>query len=171
MLRVLKRVVYPICSCLSYIGAGLSMAMALIVVLDILLRIIFNNPILGVIELETFILAILCFFSLAYTKIREGHVRVDIFVGKLSPKFQAVINAVFFILSIFVFAVLAWQYVRQALEAIETGEASVVMNWPMWPFYLVTSVGCGLMALVLLIQFSENQERLITVCKGSKRWS
>ena len=46
-------------------------------------------------------------------------------MGKLSSKLQAVINAVFFVLSIFIFVVLAWQYVRQAVEAIETGEASV----------------------------------------------
>jgi len=146
------------------------MAMALVVVLDILLRIFFNKPILGVIELETFMLAILCFFSLAYTQIRKGHVRVDIFVGKLPPRFQAIINGIFFIFSIFVFAVLSWQYVRQALEAVEADEASVVMTWPMWPFYLVTSVGCALMALVLLIQFSDNQKRFVTVCKGLSRW-
>ena len=93
--RCLKKIVYPLCSCLAYIGAGLSMAMALIVFLDILLRTFFNKPMLGVIELETFMLAILCFFSLAYTKIGEGHVRVDIFVGKLPSRFRAVIDGIF----------------------------------------------------------------------------
>ena len=169
--RGLKKTIYPLSTFLVYMGAGLSLAMALIVILDILLRLILNNPILGVIELETFMLAILCFFSLAYTKTQEGHVRVDLFVGKLSPKFQAVINAIFLILGIFVFGVLAWQYVRQTLEAVEAGEASIVMNWPMWPLYLVTSLGCAMMALVLLSQFLDNQNRLMSSFSGSKSWS
>ena len=147
------------------------MAMALIVVLDILLRVLFNKPILGVIELETFMLAILCFFSLAYTKIKEGHVSVDIFVGRFSQKFRLILNSIFFIFSIYLFAVISWEYVLQALEAVEVGEATVVLTWPMWPFYVLTSFGCALMALVLLNQFLENQIRLSNVFAAPWRWA
>ena len=158
--QALKRAIYPLSTYLVYIGAGLSLAMALIVVLDILLRLIFNDPILGVIELETFMLAILCFFSLAYTKIKEGHVSVDIFVGRFSQGFRLVLSGIFYIFGIYLFSVLSWQYVIQTLEAVEVGEASVVLTWPMWPFYILTSFGCALMALVLLNQFLENQIRM-----------
>jgi len=104
--RGLKKSIYPLSTFLVYIGAGLSLAMALIVVLDILLRLILNAPILGVIELETFMLAILCFFSLAYTKIKEGHVSVDIFAGRLSQEFRLFLGGIFSIFGIYLFSVL-----------------------------------------------------------------
>jgi len=169
--RGLKKSIYPLSTFLVYIGAGLSLAMALIVVLDILLRLILNAPILGVIELETFMLAILCFFSLAYTKIKEGHVSVDIFAGRLSQEFRLFLGGIFSIFGIYLFSVLSWQYVIQTFEALEVEEASVVLTWPLWPFYILTSFGCALMALVLVNQFLENHIQSKTVFAAPRRFT
>ena len=75
----LQRVIRPVSMNLVYIGAAFVLAMAIIVVIDILLRLLFNRPINGVIELETFMLAVVCFLALGYSMFQGSHVSVDLF--------------------------------------------------------------------------------------------
>lgn len=84
----LEKVISPLSTYLAYFSSFLALSMAIIVAFDITIRTIFNKPILGIIELETFMLATLCFLSLSYTMIKEGHVRVDIFFRKLPGKMR-----------------------------------------------------------------------------------
>ena len=141
----LQKILDPISTYLVYIGALLSLVMAVIVLIDIILRQIFNSPLVGMIELETFMLAVLCFFSLAYTMIQNGHVSVDILAERLSSKPRALLKVLFPLLSSFVFGIISWQYALHTKQAWQLNELSDVLSWPMWPFFAVTCFGCALL--------------------------
>ena len=157
----MKRVIEPISTYLAYICAAFAMAMGFLVVIDIIMRFLFNKPIDGIIELETFMLAVLCFLSLAYTMIKGGHVSVDIFSSKLKGKFKLFLSGLFPLFGVFVFGVIAWQYVLKTTNSINLGEYSDVLNWPLWPFYAITALGCALICLVLVASFLSNLGRLL----------
>lgn len=167
----IEKLIKPLSTYLVYIGAFFSLAMALIVIIDILLRVIFNRHITGIIELETFMLGILCFFSLAYTMIQGGHVSVDIFVHRFPEKMKLALGSLFPLLGIFVFGIISWQYVIRTINAFEVGELSDVMDWPLWPFFILVSMGCALLVLVLLINFLKNQDNLINKFIHPWRWT
>ncbi len=167
----LKKVVDPLSTYLVYIGAVFSLAMALIVVIDVLLRLFFNRPVSGVIELETFMLAVLCFFSLAYTMIKGGHVSVDIFIGRFSDKFRLALRGLFSIFGAYIFTVISWQYVIRTITAVKDGELSQMWAWPVWPFFLITSFGCALIGLVLVINFIRNQSNILKNFVRPWRWT
>jgi len=157
VMKCLQKVVNPVSKYLAYGGSILSLLMALVIGIDILLRIFFNRPITGVIELETFMLAVMCFFSLAYTMIKGGHVSVDIFTNSLSSKQRSFLGIIFSILGLFIFVVICWQYVGKTVESVKMGEYSETLSWPMWPLFLITFLGCALMCLVLCVNLINNQ--------------
>lgn len=157
----LKKFVNPISLYLAYISAFLALAMSVIVVVDIALRSFFNSPILGVIELETFLLVTLCFFSLSYTMIKRGHVRVDIFMGKIKGSFRNFLESLYSILTIFIFGFVGWEYIDKAFEAVHIGEIDPVLSWPLWPFYTITAFGCWLLCIAVLVELLKNYAKMI----------
>lgn len=159
----LRSVITPLSTFLVYVGASLAIAMALIVVIDILLRVSFNRHLVGVLELETFMLAVLCFLSLAYTLIQGGHVSVDIFVSGFSEKRRLFLTGVFSLLGMFIFIILSWQYIVRAKEAIHVGETSELLLWPKWPFFALAAFGLALVGFVFLGDFMKNHAKIRNV--------
>ena len=50
---------------------------AIAMVVDLVSRLIFRSPLSGMIELQTFMLVFMAFFSVAYTMLKNQHVAVD----------------------------------------------------------------------------------------------
>ena len=63
----LSKVFTPLSRYFSLLGALLTFIMSLIVAADIFMRVFFNSPIAGSLELQQFILALLVFFALPYS--------------------------------------------------------------------------------------------------------
>jgi len=165
----LQKFVNPISKFLAYIAALLALLMALIIGIDIVLRIFFQRPMTGVIELETFLLAVMCFFSLAHTMIMGGHVSVDLLKNRFSDRCQELMAALFAVLGIFIFALIGWQYVGKTIEALHISENSEILSWPMWPLFLTTALGSTLMVLVMVADLLHHQARLLEIFANPKR--
>jgi len=164
----IQKPVYPISTLFVYLSAMLTFAMAIMVLVDVVLRTAFSRPITGVIELETFMLAILSFFSMAYTMRKGGHVAVDIFTDKFPLNLKLFLDSLFPIFGMFLFGIISREYGFKVQEALEISEASPSMGWPLSIFYAVTSIGCALMVLVLLINYLTNQADLLK--KSTRAW-
>ena len=57
-----------------------------------------------------------------------------------------------FLLGIAILAYLAWRAFFNALEAASFGEKSLLLQLPFAPSYYAVALGCGLSALVLLLE-------------------
>ena len=145
---------------LTYLSAFFCLIIALIVVIDVFLRFFFNNPLTGVIELQTYMLVVLCFMSLSYTMLVEGHVRVDILSNHLPKKVKLFSENVYQLVGACFFVSISWQYVIRMKESLAISEVSDTLFIPLWPLYLVTILGCAMMALVLIIKFAVNHIKL-----------
>lgn len=71
------RVLAPVCRYLCYAAALMTLLMAIAMVVDLVSRLIFRSPLSGMIELQTFMLVFMAFFSVAYTMLKNQHVAVD----------------------------------------------------------------------------------------------
>ena len=104
-------------------GAGL-MAMLLLTVADVIGIKLFKTPVPGAIELVGFMGVVVVAFTLAYTEFRHGNIQVEFFVSRLPRRGRAAVSSFVYLLSIVLFAMLAWQSYRYARVLQTTGEVS-----------------------------------------------
>ncbi len=81
----------------EYVGRGVSWATLLLVVVtftDVVMRYFFNTSYVFTQELEWHIFAFIFLMGAGYTLKKDGHVRVEVFYGRLSNKGKAWINLI-----------------------------------------------------------------------------
>ncbi len=132
---------------MAFIALG---ALAAITVLDVSGRYFFNRPLLGAVELSEFLMVLLSFGALALAELRNSHITVDFFVGALPERVRAVLEAAAALLGILFWTFVAWRAAVHAQRIWHAGEVSANLTLPTWPFYLVVTLGCGLLALALV---------------------
>jgi TRAP-type C4-dicarboxylate transport system permease small subunit len=93
----------------------------LLVVVDVVLRYFFNRPIKGVTDVCGMALVFITSLGMAWLLKEEGHVKIDIVLVRLSPRPQALTNAITSALGAVTFQFIAWYGVRSILHLVEQG--------------------------------------------------
>ncbi|MEX0343325.1 MAG: TRAP transporter large permease subunit [Rhizobiaceae bacterium] len=140
----------PVCRYLCYAAAILTLLMSLAMVVDLVSRLVFNSPLSGMIELQTFMLVFMAFFSIAYTMLKNQHVAVDLFTSQLQSHVNSILQSVFNIWGAFIFGAMSLLTMSRAGEALERDEISDIIGMPYWVLYGAVALGTLLMALVLI---------------------
>ena len=81
-------------------SAGLAIMMFLTLA-DVIGR-MFDNPIVGTVEVTELIMGMMIYLGVGYTTIHRGHIRVDILITRFSPRVQATLDTITFFIA-FVF--------------------------------------------------------------------
>ena len=137
---------------LNYIAGWCLVAMTFLTCADVILR-IFRYPILGTYEMVGFLGAATASFAMAHTTIKRGHVAVEVVTTQLSPKAQAVIYLITDVLSILVFALLAYECMRFGNDLRISNEVSLTLQIPFFPVLYGVSVSAMTVCLVLIVDF------------------
>ncbi|MCL6476928.1 MAG: TRAP transporter small permease [Peptococcaceae bacterium] len=148
--RGLERVAYPLSKMVNNIGVSILMFMMIVMVLDILLRLLFNKPILGLYELVEFMMVVTVFFGFSYTQIEKGHISVEMFVRKAPERVRTVIEAINHFVGMVLFLMICWGGLQQVKNVYLKGDVSAALSIPVWPFVIAVVIGSTLMSLVLL---------------------
>jgi len=135
----------------NWLAAGSVTAMMFLTVSDVVLR-LFRRPIPGTYEIVGFLGAVFVSFSLAYTSVQKGHIAVEFLVEKLSKAAQSVVELVTTLVCALLFTIVSWQSILYANSLRATGEVSLTIQIPLYPFVYGISVGCGLLAMVLFVR-------------------
>lgn len=148
--RALHSVLDPLCRYLCYAAAMVTLLMSLAMVVDLISRMIFGRPLSGMIELQTYMLVFMAFFSIAYTMLKNQHVSVDLLTARMSPLTNSFLQSVFSIWGTFLFGAMSWLSASRSAEAFRREEISDIINMPFWVLYAVVSLGTFLLALTLI---------------------
>lgn len=114
------------------------------------------KPIPGTYELVCFFGAVAVSFAMAHTSVEKGHVAVSLVVRLLPERVQAIIESITCLLSLFLFSMICWQSVVYANDLRETGEVSLTLELPFYPFVYGVSFSAAAVCLVVLVAFSKN---------------
>ncbi len=158
---------------LLYYGAGAAIVfMMLITTIDVLLRLAVTvyartdwaflapyKPIAGTYELVCYVGALAAAFAMAHTSVEGGHVAVSLVTRLLPKRIQAVLKIVVESLGIVFFAMIAWRCIVYALKMQETGEVSMTLQLPVYPFVYGVSFGAFAVCLVLLTSIFSTPKR------------
>ena len=147
---------------IALIGALAILAMAGAVVVDVLMRYIFNSPILGVDDFAAFNLAVIVasFFPICLV---GGHFVTIRFVGKALGERRALwLEAFGGIATTFVFILLAWQFMRFTwYDVTLTGLATHVLEIPQAPWWWVVTTIIVICVPIQLVVLTESIIRAV----------
>lgn len=113
----------------------------------------FGHPYIGTYELVGFLGALTFTLPLGYSQITRSHIAVVVLATRYSKRTQRIVNAITHFMSMILFALVAWRTGLWATEIWKTGEKSETLRIIYYPFVYVVAICCGLLALVLLIDF------------------
>lgn len=133
--------------------------MMLITSLDVMLR-LFGSPIPGVYEIVGLLGSLAIAFALAYTSIEKGHIAVEVLVQRLPQRVQSGITILYSAVACLFFLLSSWVCVDFAMELYQSGEVSLTIKMPTYPFVVGIGLGCMLLSLVLFVDFARSLREL-----------
>lgn len=156
------KIIKIIINALTVMCGVLVCGMLLLICADVLLRYAFKAPINGAIELEQ-MLNVTLMLALGTTVLAGNHIKVDVVADLLPKKAQKVLTIITHIISIAVFALIAWQAFESCSYMIRRNIRYSSLRFPTWPFYALIGLGFagGVIALIheiILLTKSKNDE-------------
>lgn len=155
----MRRIVRVIDSTIRYIGETekwLCFALILVVVYDVIMRYVFNNPPMWAFDTSIMLGGTIYVLAWSFTHLYRGHVRVDVIYANLSPRKKAIIDAAGTLFLLFpLIALLIRESFRWMWRAWTIKEVFMITYWypPAAPFRSVVFIGFCLLFLQAIPQF------------------
>ena len=138
---------------LIWLGVIAAASMALIVlltILNVLLRI--GSPIIGVVEITTFLLIAVVYLTIAWAQKKEKHIGVDFITTRYPPKLQHIIEIINRLLGFFFFALVVYKGIGNAYYAFIYDEVAFgQQGFYTWPARSLVPFGAATLCFQLLI--------------------
>ena len=134
---------------------SLLLLLALLTVADVLLRWLFAAPLLGFVDAMSMLMAVIMAACLPALIAGRGNVTIRLLGHAGRPRLQRALEAFGALVTLAVFVLMAWQYVRYAAETTSAGERMGVLQWPVGPWWWAVAaliIVTALVALVVLVR-------------------
>ena len=135
-------------------AGGLVFALMLLGVGQIVLRVVFNAPLIGYIDIVEVGMVGFAVLSIGFVQRVGGHVRMELLIGRLRGRALWIVEATGALAAALIVGVLipyAYQHFERALEF---GDSTIDIELPTWPAKLVVPVALGLLLARLLVQLA-----------------
>jgi TRAP-type mannitol/chloroaromatic compound transport system permease small subunit len=143
----------------------LTLGMVIVTFTVVVLRYLFNVGWIGMQESITYMHALVFMLGAAYTLRHDGHVRVDIFYQKFSPRGRAwvdLLGTLFLLLPVTLFiAWISWEYVASSWSLLEGSRETGGL-----PGVYLLKTAIPMMALLLVLQGTSLALRSVLVLLG-----
>ena len=129
--------------------------MMLLTSADVILR-YFRMPIPGTYELVCFFGAMAVAFAMAHTSVQKGHVAVSLLVSLLPLRLQALTGVFTSLFGLIFFFLISWQSFLYGISLRATGEVSLTLELPFYPFVYGIGFSAAAVCLILLAELSRH---------------
>jgi TRAP-type C4-dicarboxylate transport system permease small subunit len=135
---------------MTWMAAGCLIFMMLAICYSVLSRYFWNRPIPWIVEISSYLMLYITFLGTGWLQRHEGHVGVDLLVGRLSPRPQAALKALTSVFGAAVGFVLAFNGTRVTLDYYHREVTSLgILNTPQYLLLMVIPLG----GFLLFIEF------------------
>jgi len=145
---------------LAWAAAALLGAMMLFSVTDMVMR-GFGVTVAGSYEVIGWLSAAAMALALGTVQRHKGHVAMELVVVKLGRRNRAVVETLMALISLAVFAVVAFYVMRYGRVLHETGSLSETLRVIVYPWVYVVGLGCTGLTLALLVDFLRSVAALL----------
>ena len=147
----ITRIIFLISRVIAFIAIGFLGIMMVFTVLDVFLRAVFDHPIVGSVELIEYMMVIVGFLGLAWCGMKGLHIKVEMVVTSLSSKIRGYLDIFNYLVCLVVFSVIAWRSFLEGNANVDLNLVSPELRIPTFPFYWATSLGYGVLCLVIIV--------------------
>ncbi len=141
--------------------AGIAiLAMMGLTCLDVVLR-LGGRPLPGTYELVGFLGALVAAFAFAYTSLEKGHIAVEILAERMPQRIQTVFDVCSALGGAALFGLLTWQSALYAEDLRRSGEVSLTLGMPVFPFAFGIAAGSALLCLLLATEMVRHLRRIL----------
>jgi len=133
-----------------WVAGAAIVSMMLLTCADIVLR-LFRMPIPGTYELVCFMGAVAVAFAMAHTSNENGHVAVSLVVRLFPNRVQGAIEIITNTFVLILFILIAWRSVLYAESLRITGEVSLTLKLPFYPFIYGIAFSAAIVCLVKIM--------------------
>lgn len=132
---------------MHFVAGGFLLVILFLTIADIIGRSAFNNPVAGTVEVTSVLLVVVVFFAVAHSEDMGDHIAIDLIYERLGKGGRRFLDVFSDLLTIAVLALMAFQLYHFGLRNIDSGAETPVLDWPVWPFVFVASLGAVLYAI------------------------
>ena len=129
-------------------------ALMLVGVGQILGRKLFNTPIFGYIDAVEMSISVFAFLAISYCEAMNGHVRMELFVGKLHGLPLWLSEAAGQLLGLFIIGVLIYFGWEHAMRAYHFGDFTIDAEIPWWPSKMLIPFAFALLFLRIALNLA-----------------
>jgi TRAP-type C4-dicarboxylate transport system permease small subunit len=158
LVRIYSRVSY---------GAGIAASaciflMVCTIVPDSIGRYFFNKPLHGTLELNMLLMSAIVFLSLSWTQAQRGHVRVELLLSNVGPRWRSALNIFSWISALVLLLLFTIGGAEEAIYSTKTGENLWgVAKFPVWPGKIIAVFGSALICIQLFIDIARETKKLL----------
>ena len=162
LFRRVEKVTSMLTRAIALIGLALLLLLAIGTVLDVLLRWLFNSPIVGLGDTYSLFMALIlasCFPLCIYNR---GNVTIRFIGNALGPRARNIFDAFGNLVTLLIFSVMAWQFWLYTDQIALDGESTWVLSWPVSPWWRAVTILiiiCAPVTFVTFIQYTKEALR------------
>jgi TRAP-type C4-dicarboxylate transport system permease small subunit len=136
-----------------HVIAGIGMIYVLLIsVADIIMNKVFKDPINWAFDSIGLVAVIAIVFAIPGVQVNHGHIEVEILEERLS-RFWRKINGLFInVLGLILWSIVAWRSFLYGIDILRSGEVSMTVEMPIYPFIWFQGICAIVVVLVLLLQ-------------------
>jgi TRAP-type C4-dicarboxylate transport system permease small subunit len=135
---------------LDIIGGWIILPMiSIIVLIDVILRYVFNSPYIWTLEFSEWWLLLVFAFAVPECTRRHGHIRMDLVYGVLPDRVKRYFSVVYSALGIWLFFLLARHEWEEFLYDYELHRVTEYLELPVWLHHVAMLV----MSVILIVYF------------------
>ncbi len=145
----------------NFVAYGACSLMLCLSVIDILGAKLFAWPLPGAADVVGLLAVLVAAFPIASTELSGGHVRLDLGLVYLPKRMKAFFQGVGNALSVALFVLMIIAFTKYGINMQKTGEASMTVAVPFYPFVYAIVISCLLALFVLILELvrSVNTEK------------
>lgn len=136
--------------------------MAFLITYEVVARYFFNAPTIWSMEINQYLFCTISLVGGGYCLLTEGHVRVDLFYPKFSPKTQAIVEIVTYPFALIFCAIIVVLGGSEFWHELSSGSTSgTVFDFPMWPVWLTVPLGGFLLIMQIVARYLRHISTLL----------
>jgi TRAP-type C4-dicarboxylate transport system permease small subunit len=147
----------------AFLGALVVGGMALWITYEVLMRYFLERPTFWAVDLSEYAMLWAAFLAAPWVLRREGHVRVEVFVERMSRENQRRLGIVTSALGAVVCAIMAWQGGATVLDFYARG-VTVAREWQVPQFLVYLAIPIG--STFLTVEFVRRAGRYVRATEG-----
>lgn len=144
---------------LAEIAGWFLFACMAIVTLNVILRKVFNSPLLGTYEWVGILTAVMISLGLAYCAFVGGHIAIDFVVNKMKPGVQKIFAITGGGIACLIMGGVAVSMFQYAGKLAKAGEVTLTTKIPFYIFVYIVGIGFAALLAVLLLDLAQNVRR------------